>query len=114
MMLHGADMVRQNITKIRIVSYDTDIIIFLALFHAITNLKELWITFGTGKAIRFFPIHTIARRVGAKKCEALFGFPASPVVTVFLHFMEQTKCMLGIFGVSFLQFLGHFVSYPIL
>ena len=39
-MLHMADMVKQNLTKIRIISNDTDVVVIsLAFFHAITNLK---------------------------------------------------------------------------
>ena len=70
-------MVKRNIKKIRILSNDTDVVIIsLAFFHIIPNLEELWITFGTGKAKRFIPIHTIAGRLGAEKCEALLGFHA--------------------------------------
>ena len=77
MILHVADMVKQNIKKIRILSNDTDVVIIsLAFFHTIPDLEELWITFGTGKSKRFIPIHTIARRLGAEKCEALLGFHA--------------------------------------
>ena len=70
-------VVKQNIKKIRILSNDADVVIIsLALLHTIPNLEELWITFGTGKSKRFIPIHTIARRLGAEKCEALLGFHA--------------------------------------
>ena len=75
MMLHGANMVKQNITKSRIGSNDTDaVVISLAFLHAITNLEELWITFGRGKFKHFIPIRTIARRLGAENYEALLGF----------------------------------------
>ena len=77
MMLNVADKVKQNVTKIRIVSNGTDVVgTSLAFFHANTNLEQLWITFGTGKAKHFIPIHTIARRLGAEKCEVLLGFHA--------------------------------------
>ena len=47
MIMHVADMVKQNITKIWIVSNYTDVVVIsLDLFYAITNLEELWITFG--------------------------------------------------------------------
>ena len=76
-MLYVADMLKQNITKILIVNNDTDVfIIFLAFFHGITNLNDLWITFGTWKAKRFISIYTIARGLGPEKCEALLGFHA--------------------------------------
>ena len=51
-------------------------IISLAFFHGITNLNDLWITFGTWKVKRFISIYTIARGLGPEKCEALLGFHA--------------------------------------
>ena len=50
MMLNVADMVKQNITKILIVSNAIDaVIISLAFFYAVINLEDLSITFGTEK-----------------------------------------------------------------
>ena len=49
-----------------------------------------------------------------KSVKHCWAFTPLLVVTVFLHFMEEAKSMLGMFGFSFLQLLKHFVSYPIL
>ena len=47
MIKHVADMVKQNITKFWIVSnYTVVVVISLDFFYVITNLEELWITFG--------------------------------------------------------------------
>ena len=77
MMLHLADMVRNNITKVRIRTVDTDVLVIsIAYYHQITGLEELWVAFGTGKCYRYIPVHTIARRLGDEKCKALLGFHA--------------------------------------
>ena len=69
MMRHVADMENYNITKIRIASNVTHVVVVsLAFFHAITNLEELCITLGVGKNKRLIPIQTIARRLGPEKC----------------------------------------------
>ena len=90
-------MVKRNIKKIRILSNDTDVVIIsLAFFHIIPNLEELWITFGTGKAKRFIPIHTIVGRLGAEKCEAMLGFHAITCCnSVSAFFWKRQKACLG-------------------
>ena len=46
-IMHVADIVKQIITTIWNVSNYTDVVVIsLDLFYAITNLEELWITFG--------------------------------------------------------------------
>ena len=51
MLLHVSDMVRNNITKIRIRTIDTDVLVIaIGLFHDILGLEELWVAFGKGNS----------------------------------------------------------------
>ena len=47
---------------IMIKTVDKDVVVIaIANFHQLVPLNELWIEFGTGKLLRFIPIHQIAR-----------------------------------------------------
>ena len=77
MILHISDLVRNNFTKVRVRSNDTDVLaICTAYFHEIPGLEELWLAFGTSKSFRLIPVHIIAMQLGADKCKALLGFHA--------------------------------------
>ena len=58
-LLHVADMARTRMTKIRVRTVDSDVVVIcVAWFHDIPGLEELW----------------IAKRLGAEKIKALHGF----------------------------------------
>ena len=58
-LLHVADMARTGMTKIRVRTVDSDVVVIcVAWFHDIPGLEELW----------------IAKRLGAEKSKALHGF----------------------------------------
>ena len=58
-LLHVADMVTTGMTKIRVRTVDSDVVVIcVAWFHDIPGLEELW----------------IAKRLGAEKNKALHGF----------------------------------------
>ena len=39
-------------------------VIAVSVFYRIPGLNELWIEFGTGKSLRFIPVHEIAIKIG--------------------------------------------------
>ena len=56
MLLHVSDMARNNITKIRIRTIDTDVpLIAIAHFNDIPGLEELWISYGERKLVNLYP-----------------------------------------------------------
>ena len=56
---------------------DSDVVVIaLSVFHRILAISELWIEFGTGKNIRYIPIHQVASDIGLVKCQALLFFHA--------------------------------------
>ena len=59
---------------------DSDIVVILmALFHNIkqgTNLQDIWVFFGAGKASRHLSIATMTEAIGRPKCESLLMFHA--------------------------------------
>ena len=68
MLLHVSDMARNNITKIRILTIDTDVpVIAIAHFHDIPGLEELWVSYGKGNSITCIPIHQIAQQLAPNK-----------------------------------------------
>ena len=42
-------------------------VIAISIFHNV-SLSELWIEFGTGKNLRFIPVHEISAKHGKEKC----------------------------------------------
>ena len=75
MLLHISDMVRNNVTKIRIRTIDRDVLVIaIGHFHDILGLEELWVAFGKGNSSKYIPIHKIAHHLGSNKCKGLLGF----------------------------------------
>ena len=65
-LLHVADMARTRMTKIRVRTVDSDVVVIcVAWFHDIPGLEELWIAFWRGKQYRYIPVHIIANILGA-------------------------------------------------
>ena len=67
--------IAQEYHKILIKTVDSDVVVIaLFVFHRILGISELWIEFGTGKNIRYIPIHQVASDIGLVKCQALLFF----------------------------------------
>ena len=65
-LLHVADMARTGMTKIRVRTVDSDVVVIcVAWFHDIPGLEELWIAFWRRKQYRYIPVHIIANILGA-------------------------------------------------
>ena len=77
MILHLADAVSDGFHKILLCTVDTDIVILaVAAAAAKMNKQELWIAFGTGRNLRYIPIHEIVAFIGPSKSQALPMFYA--------------------------------------
>lgn len=75
---HARDMILNGAEDILIRSCDSDVVVLAVLFYF--NLKQLglqklWVLYGTGKAQRYIPAHTIANAL-ADRAVALRGFHA--------------------------------------
>ena len=55
---------------------DSDVIILCLFFFVKLGFVELWVVFGTGKSIRYIPIHTLYVQLGPEKSQALLLFHA--------------------------------------
>ena len=76
MLLHAAHASRQGHSKIMIRTVDTDVVVLaIANFYKI-SVSELWIAFGTGKQLRYIPVHTIAHIMMPLALEGLPFFHA--------------------------------------
>ena len=60
MLLHAAHASRQGHSKIMIRTVDTDVVILAIANVYKIRVSELWIALGTGKQLRYIPVHTIA------------------------------------------------------
>ncbi|XP_061712127.1 uncharacterized protein LOC133521274 [Cydia pomonella] len=68
MALNGA-------SKITIHTVDSDVVVIaISFYFTLHDLKELWISFGTGKHHNYIPVHEVANHLGADKAEALRGY----------------------------------------
>ena len=58
--VHARDASVNGMKKILIRTVDTDVVILAIAFAKKLEVEELWVAFGVGKHLRYFPIHKIA------------------------------------------------------
>ena len=76
LLLHVADAAHQGFNKIMIRTVDTDVVVLaVAVYHHI-GVEELWISFGTGKNLRYIAAHNISLALGSFKSKSLPVFHA--------------------------------------
>ena len=76
LVLHCLHASNNGCKKVAIRTVDTDVVVLAIAFFDSLRLDELWIHFGTGKNVRYIPIHDIAKELGFDKCRALPVFHA--------------------------------------
>ena len=65
MLLHSSHA-GKTLSKQLIKTVDSDVVsIAVGLFHELVGVRELWIEYGTGKTLKYLPIHEIANGLGA-------------------------------------------------
>lgn len=75
-MVHIADAVSQGCHKILVRTVDTDVVVLaVATVQSLENV-ELWILFGSGKDLRYIPVHEISVSLGPQKSYGLPVFHA--------------------------------------
>ena len=86
--LHAKNISAAGHQKISVKTVDTDVVmtvIAICLFDQL-NVEELWIEFGNGIHLRWFPIHVYAAKLGKKMCQSLlvwFAFTGCDTVSAF-------------------------------
>lgn len=76
LMLHALDARLTGHRRIKIKTNDTDVVVLaISVAHEI-QADELWLEYGSGKTLRFLPIHSIAQSLAREKSEALPLFHA--------------------------------------
>ena len=63
MFLHLKDFSATGHRKVSLKTVDKDVVIAISLFHKLDQ-EELWIEFGTGAHLEWFPIHEYAENLG--------------------------------------------------
>ena len=70
MLLHAYHISKTH-QNLLIKTVDSDVVVIaLAVFQEMYNLKELWIEFGVGKTQRYLPIHELSLGLGVNICRA--------------------------------------------
>ena len=82
----------ENYRPILIKTVDSDVVtIAISVFHKSPMLNELWIKFGTGKYLKFIPVHEIAVKMGKFTSQEFCSSMPSADATPYLHFPEKEK-----------------------
>ena len=76
MFLHALHA-SKNSKSILIKTVHSDVVtIAISVFHKLPMLNKLWIEFGTGKPLKFVPVHEIAAKMGKVTSQAFLFFHA--------------------------------------
>ena len=74
MFLHALHA-SENYKLILIKTVDSDVVtIAISVFHKLPMSNELWIELGTGKSLKFIPVHEIAAKIGKVTSHAFLLF----------------------------------------
>ena len=76
LLLHALDAQRCGYQHIKIRSNDTDVVVLAVSSFRIIDAEHLWVTYGTGKTLKYIPIHHIASMLTQEEAEALPLFHA--------------------------------------
>ena len=72
-IIHARHAINSHFGRIIVKCRDTDVL--LLLIHHVGSMDvETWMTSGTSKAMKCYPVHEIARKVGAEIIQNLLGF----------------------------------------
>ncbi len=90
-ILHSLDAYENGFHEITIRTVDTDVVVLaIAESQKMENVK-LWVAFGTGKNLRYIPVHEIASALGPEKAMALPVFHAFTGCDTFSTFANIGK-----------------------
>ena len=80
MMVHVTHAAQHSHHKLLIRTVDTDVVVLAVMVaQRLLDEDELWIAFGTGKALRYLPAHEMSASLGPEKAHALPIFHALKV-----------------------------------
>ena len=101
LVLHLLDAAHAVHEKIRIRTYDTDVVVvILSKLAIIPMAREVWISFAVGKHCRYIAAHTIAATLGPTKAPALavlHAFTGSDTTSFFAGIGKGQHGKLGMF-----------------
>ena len=111
MMVHIADAVQDGHQSVMIRSTDTDMVVLaVAAVATLEDLKELWVSYGTGKNHQILLANLFAKALGLTKSKCLPIFHALTVQhNIFLRWVWK-KNSLGQFERTFHMLLVRFSS----
>ena len=70
-MIHCKDAVLKGHRSITIRTVDSDVVCIAISIHEDIGAEELWIAFGTGKNLRYLPIHEMVHVLGPTKSKSV-------------------------------------------
>ena len=96
-ILHARHVASTGMKTVMISTSDTDVVVIAIGMFSQLLLDELWIEFGTGKHLRYIPIHQLAANLGGDKSKKFF-FHAFMDATRSHHLLELENRRHGIHG----------------
>ena len=109
--LHALEMSRLGLTKLLIVTADTDVVVIALYALWDFDLEKLWIEFGREKDCTWLPVHAYAKALGEEICRAvLFWYAFTGCGTVF-QFLGKEKKQHGIPGENFWRQQRHLSDF---
>ncbi|XP_065060733.1 uncharacterized protein LOC135687992 [Rhopilema esculentum] len=76
LIVHARDATLSGHRRILIKSNDTDVVVLAVSVAGFIQADEVWVTFGSGKNMRYIPAHIVAKSLGTDKASALPVFHA--------------------------------------
>ena len=76
MLLHAVDAANKGYRRIILRTVDTDVLVLAVSTVVQLEDTEIWVAFGTGKHLRYIPVHDVAQQLGNEKARALPMFHA--------------------------------------
>lgn len=99
LLIHTLDAQRCGHQRIKIRSNDTDVVVLaVSSFHTI-QAERLWVSYGTGKTLKYLPIHDIAPSLSKEEADALPLFHAITGCDTVSFFVAVEKGLHGKYGV---------------
>ena len=93
LLLHLFNAYQSGCRKLMIKTVDTDVVVLSIAAMTCMPAEELWIAFGTGRNLRYIPIHDISVRLGTDVCKALpmfHSFTGCDTVSSFYSIGKKT------------------------
>ena len=89
-IIHAKHAINTHFGRIIMKCRDTDVLLLL-IQHVGSMYVETWMTSGTSKAMKCYPVHEIARKLGVEIIQNLLGFHSLTGCETTCHYLALSK-----------------------